>query len=362
MKNTKKLFTSRLVCAAMAMLLLFAAFASLGAVKAQAAIGYIPAPEGDGITDVYYLFDYYPEIGNTEMANDYPDVDIVYDRTTSNIEATLMDIAVGAYAPINALPNNATVVIDIKTFKPEAVLLEYVFSYIKTNLECKTFFVSVYDDEEFNDATANGTLFAYLDEFHKTQHKRLRYFCEHSTRHDVDENGTLDGTCILIDGNVVDVNSPFSDFSLLKKLLVELWSATAAGCLQHTHSDYRLMIEHLKNEHNISLLVHTGGNTFKDMATHTTYTASGSNTFGGLSTGWSYIYAIGFYHLDPSFHNYLEANQLNGNDITVYLLEADPFERSEDGLDIISDYDLKQMYGYDADNVFIDKLIDLINS
>lgn len=346
----------------MALLLIFGAFASLGAVKAQAAIGYIPAPQGDGIIDVYYLFDYYPEIGNTEMATDYPHVDIVYDRTTSNVEATLMTIAVGSYAPINALPDNATVVIDIKTFKPEAELLANVFDYIEEHLNGKTFFVSVYDDDEFNDATAGGTAIAYLDEFYHSTHIRLKDFCKHSTQHDIDENGTLDDTCILIDGNVVDVNSPFSDFSLLKNLLVELWSATDPQ--NHTSSsDYLSMLRHLKEDHNISLLVHTGGNTFKDMATQTTYTASGSNTLDGLSTGWSYIYAIGFSHLDPSFHNYLEANQSNGNDITVYLLEADPIEYSEDGLSIISDYELKQMYGDgDEDTTFIDKLIDLINS
>ena len=68
MKIMTKSFVFRFVSAVMALLLLFTVFASFGVVKAQADVGYVPTSEGDGIIDVYYLFDYYPEIGNTKMA------------------------------------------------------------------------------------------------------------------------------------------------------------------------------------------------------------------------------------------------------------------------------------------------------
>ena len=350
-----KSFAPRLVSALMALLLFFTAFASFGVLKADAAIGYVPAPEGDGVTDIYYLFDYYPEIGNTDMANSYPEVDIVYDRCT-NIQQVLPLIAVGIYNPIESLPAGCTVVIDIKTYKPNTEMLRDVFWYIQEGLNCKTMFVSTYQRDEFDDSIDGEPMYEYLDIFYHSTHKRLQRFCYNSNLKISDLNGTFEDTYILIDGNVVDIDTYPDLYSLcanstfLRTLLDKLW--VAVDEFHAPSTDYVAMINHLKQQHDINLLVHNSGNTFVNISDGWTLC---------MADGGTYSYAIGFYRLDNAFYNYLYALQSNGFGIPVILLEADPFVYSEDGLIIISDYDFEHEYGNDEESEsFVDILMDLV--
>ena len=356
-----KSFATRLVSAVMALLMIFIAFASFGAIKAQADIGYVPAPYSDGVIDIYYLFDYYPEIGNTKMANEQPDIDIIYDRC-ANIENTLINIAAGSYLSNDILPSGATVVIDIKTYQPESALLAAAFGYIKNSLHCKVMFVTVYNEPDFADDDPQNSLFDYVDDFYTSDHRRLEAFCKFSQIHIKENNGTLEDTCILIDGNVVDFNDMFGNYSFLRILIDRLWVATAEYCPEHSNSGYMPMISHLKYDHNISLLVNTFG--FEDLANRLTHVPSNSAHPHGEELSYNHIYAIGFYKLDQSFSNYLYQNYINLTEIPQYLLEADPFVPNENGVPVILDYYLEQMYNdgtYELDD-FMDRLMAVVES
>ena len=359
MKKMTKSFAPRLVSALMALLLFFTAFASFGGIKVQAAIGYVPAPEGDGVTDVYYLFDYYPEIGNADMANNYPEVDIVYDRCT-NIQQVLPLIAVGIYNPIESLPAGCTVVIDIKTYKPNSEMLRDVFWYIQDSLHCKTIFVSTYQRGEFDDSIEGASMFEYLDDFYHSTDIRLEAFCDFSSQDVKDENGTLEDTCILIDGNIVNFTDLFGNYSFLRILIDKL--CIALECEDHIPiPDYNAIISHLKEYHNISLLVHTSETSFVDLAGSVVQAPSNSYPNQSYQLNYGNIYAIGFSHLDNNFYDYLYGVQ-QAQGITVYILEAEPIVYSEDGLEIISDYALG--IAYNADNYdlhdFMERLMGIV--
>lgn len=361
MKKVKKLSTSRLVSAAMALLLIFTVFASFGAIKANAVVGYVPPSDGDGVIDVYYLFDYYPEVGNTKMANEHPDIDIVYDRC-NNIENTLIGIADGSYLPGNVLPEGATVVIDIKTYQPESAILAAAFGYIKDNLHCKVVFVTVYNEADFTDDDPENSFHDYIDDFYKSTHQRLEAFCDFSTQDVESTNVTLNDTCILIDGNLVDLNSSLDNSTFLRALLEKL--CFYVGMTFDSTSSSASIISTLKEDYNISLLVSTLGPAFKDLATGHTHYVSNVTHPEGNGLEYSNIYAIGFNRLEPYFLDYLYHNYFNNNEITQYLLEADPLVPHENGVPVILDYYPEQTYNdgsYDLDD-FMQRLMGVVES
>ena len=104
-------------------------------------------------------------------------------------------------------------------------------------------------------------------------------------------------------------------------------------------------VSDLFGEYHISIYVQINADTFLDISSGTSFTAQ-SNSFLGC-------YALGISDLTQEFYTnlYNLQNTYGSSSVDVYLLEGLPFQYGEDGLEIITNMDIRYSYEIPYDEV-----------
>ena len=285
---------------------------------------------------IYYFFDYYPEIRESTMLNEFPNYNIVYDRASVDQQG-IDSLCNNGY--FDKFDTNCVVVIDIKTFKPEPALLDILFTSLK-NQGCKTMFISLYDVAQY----ADDSFLDYVDVFFYTNLSKLEDFIDYMLNNEyLSMNDTLNNTAFFIDGNLVDVHSHHGESAevlcqqsiflsiFLEKLYYKVNADEVVGII--TADEFLNYLDIL----NISIYVHDMDcgqyvNIFNG------YADSGDSVDDFLSRvnrQYLNVCAFGFWALHTDFYDFLYNSIESPYTVTNYVIEADLIEYSDDGLPII---------------------------
>lgn len=339
MATIKKFFIS----VALAFVMMFTGITALYGMESKQAKALTPTYTGQSNT-IYYFSDFYPTIDHTSMVDAFGTYNIVYDRQNVG-EFTFTDMVANGY--FSGFGNNCVVIIDIKGFRAPAGLLQVLFSSLK-NQGCKTMFVTVYTQQSY----AGSAFLNYVDVFYESDFGKLRTFVHNSILDMSIGNEYLENTCFLLDGNLINISNDYSmDLLCSNSIFLRIFMEELASILGITYSTHSGIVGGLRN-YNITLLVHKGSNQYVDIVSEENgmsgilYTVdSVGSLIGNGSLFWEYICAVGFWELDGDFYDFLLDGQETLDSLPIYLLEADPFNYSDEGLQIISDSELADMYG-----------------
>lgn len=324
MKKLSKKFTAL----SLVLAIILSGLIVFGGLKKERAMAYSSDYSGDPDT-IYYFTDFYPTIDATTLTATYgSNYNIVYDRqqiTTGDFQTLVNSNYFSGFG------TNCIVIIDIKTFMPEPGDLHTLFAHLKNVEGCKTVFVTVYDDIDYIDTS----FVQYLDTYYKSDFSKLELFIEEMLYTLVYDNGTLEDTIILIDGNIVNVatyNSHEDSFNQLcnTSIFLSFLMEKFADSLNILYSNYWEIISWLNINLNVKLIVHNGGIDYVDLYdTNYTYSVACVEDLmeeleNNNSTTYNYICGVGFWALDSDFYNFLYAGQLSLGNLPVFILEVDP--------------------------------------
>ena len=340
MKNIKRNILAIFLTA----MLLFSPLASF-ATGVYALSGY------NGETDtIYYFSDSYPSIRKEKMEEQYPNHNIIYDHQWIN-EAMLSDMVSSGY--FCTLDSDSILIIDIKSFLPNANILYTLFRDIKIYTACQIIFVTPYELMDFS----NTAFSDYLDIFFTTNLDRLYSFLINSIK-DMYLNQSLLNTVILLDRRMIELGNStqysLSDLAnnsfFLQFLLNSIFSELETDSLDYIFPPFDSQnydtVEDILEIYGIQLIVHNGGDDYVNIVTDTTYQCDEFNEITSAIENPDYnsMCAIGFWYLETELHDLLVEGRLT-TDITTYTFVIDPLIISEDGLPIITDEQLEQWYG-----------------
>lgn len=269
---------------------------------------------------VYYYSDYYPTLDKATLEQEFPDYQVVYHHQWAT-EATLYN------AVMQGVPAGVsfhTVIIDIKSFKPSGATMSAIFSYFASQ-GCRTVFVSQYEAGDFD----NSAFFSLVDRYCQSNLSTLNFFIYWALDDMFDRNGdTLANTTILIDGRLID---PF-------------YSNTQDGLRGRFPFYEQLDIvqgnQDFNSPSNVHHLVHYGIDFFYDVpfnASSVSYNVPDINDFTDAQENriWEHICSIGFSRLDTNFSTFIGNNRSSFDELPTYLLEAEPMEYDEEGLETL---------------------------
>ena len=330
MKLTKKTFVSALLALAM----VITCFLSFGGVTAA-------ATDGENSARIVYVSDYYPTLSESELEQYFGTREVLYERLEMTDSALLYlanYINWGEY-------DFECFVLDLKLFQADADTLLALFSALE-DYGLKTALVT----SDLSDNFTNTNFMSYVDLYYYSDFSRLRTFIRETLcnfQSEIDSHtGQWQNINIIIDGYLIDADSEASVGELcqnsvfLRVLLDELekkiWpNKTVSGF-------YQSIVDDLLEENNIRLIVHTGWQHLVDISQKKDYYTSNVAALDDSDMGPAdYVFAIGFWGLSAEFYDFLKDEQDAGVDLPVYVLEAEPITYSEDGLVIVTDYDLR---------------------
>ena len=350
MKKIKKLSTPRLVSALMALLLFFTAFASFGAVKANATTDQI-SYNNVYTSDIYYFYDLYPTLNPVDSNAIFPSANLYYDRNHVSAQDFSQMVHYGYFSGFDG---GDVVIIDIKTFKPDFSILELLFEPIHDD-GAITIFVSTYSQSIFMSGA-----YPYVDFYFETDLGNLKNFVRNSFLDASDKQicPTSDAT-ILLDNNLINVNeyenASIDELCAVSPYLRFIMKALTVGIsVPEDPSSYNGFVTGLTNS-NVQLIVYTD-TTFVNILTWETV----DSPLLCLNNG----FAIGFWEFEESFYSYLYNLKQQRPNFPIYVFEAELIEYSEDGLPINSASDLEEVYSREITNeyYFLDALIGFLNS
>lgn len=351
-----KTLTKKLSVIGIALVLFMITLFTMGGIQTAKANGpsdeNVPAPGGDSGNQytIYYFTDYYPTVSYNELLDEFGNYNIVYDHqyideqdfeNMVNNHYFLFDSVTGEDTGIRAL------IIDIKTFLPDSMLLESLFADVKFYMDCATVYVSYYDAYEYYDTT----FLNYVDLFVvDSQLARLNYFIEQALNELYNGSyATLFDVSYLIDGNLVDVVNLFGEdmdtlcenSHFLRIFLEQFVRVVWDYEYDVLFSSYNEIADYLRDILNVKLLVHKGGNEYVDILTWNVYQFNNIYDVLNVYPNSLYTCAFGFWRLNHDYYQFLlDAQNVDDYDLPVYILEAEPIPYDPDGLNIITDSDL----------------------
>lgn len=272
---------------------------------------------------IYYFNDYYPSISKDAMESTYPGYNVVYYHEWVT-EATLYNTIMQGF-PSDA--NVHTVIIDIKSFKPSGAVLNSIFSYFASQ-GYRTVFVTPYDQAEFTSQEFTQLLELYyrtgidaldivVDEYLDDVIPEM--FDENLSMLNVNHTIVIDGRLLeLGDIHALNVHERIANSPFMKRLIEAL---AARG--EITTTDYYGIIEILKDDFGIDILVHVGGDEFISLADCVTHEVANISELGDN------VSVFAFWSLTEDMETLIE--QEDGN-YPVHVMEAEPVVYSEDGL------------------------------
>ncbi len=267
---------------------------------------------------IYYFYDFYQSIEEMSLMTAFVGYNVVFDHNGS-LGSDFTQLVNQNY--FDNFGDNCVVVIDIKSFLPDCNILMQLFMELKMEQGCTTIFVTLFDKTDFE----NQSFLTYLDMYFKSDANRLYDLCDGSVEYLINNNGGLNNTTILIDRNLVDINTHYGapisvlceDSFFLKQLLSTIGEALSLG------EDYDVEYQ-LCNYRNIRLLVHYGTCQFVDIISWNTYTAHTIDALEeNVNISWNYICGIGAWYLNQHFYDFLLDAQTKIT-LPVFVIEVDP--------------------------------------
>ena len=345
------------VSMAMAVVLLFGgvfSFFGVNSLKAKAV-----APEYCNEM-MYYFNDAYPSLTHCNYGGisfyEYQKIDsdtfddMVYGETGDFEYSYFGDIAYGAL-----------VIIDIKTFLPDDGTLYTLFSGLKEK-NCTTAFISMYSSDEFSKDTLEN-----IDYFYQSDYRNMRFFIEDSIRNFTERINTismgqdgLENACIIIDQSWVEFQGEGESTSINpnEPFFIEFLAESIKG---HTGSNLD-DIYGILQDNNIHLLVYRGFDDcgeaqFVDFTTLQSYNVTQlDELFDADALHFSnpqadpieadYMCYIGCRAIDTYLHNmlYIKQQSVGVNNLPVYTYERTHVDFGPDGLVMITEETLWEMY------------------
>lgn len=310
---------------------------------------------------IYYFTDYYPTVTYDELVSEFGSYNVVYDRQTIT-ELEFTDMVYNGYF-YGFDYGTCVVIIDIKTFMPEPQVLYDLFFDLQENQGCITAFVSIYNDGEYGD----NAFLEYINVFvNDGELVRLKNFLNNSFRKKTKMDGTVDSTTYLIDGYLVDIHYFWgADMDTLCNTSVFLKIFLEHLVLQlndnYRYNSYEEIAEILRDEkHSIKLLVYDENNGyFVDILRWNIYYYYNIEQLMRGEPETKFVCAFGFWEFTYNYYQLLwDIQHVEGYDITVYALVIDPVNYDPMGLNIITDLDLNEEYGYELDDEAAQNLLD----
>lgn len=365
MKNSRKVVLATLL----AFVMLFSSFAVLN-VSAT--------PDDDDvepIANLYYFNDYYPTVPKSQMDEEHPDISSIYDHKWID-SSDFTTMVFNDY--FESIAYGTIVVIDIKSFKPETSILYDLFSSLKDR-GCMTIFVTIYEEEDFNDTD----FMDYVDEYVVSEFQRLRNFLrlhfewvkDTNLQFGADEYSPLQNTVFFIDGRLIndeeyssDIENLCADSPFLRIMLEELGEKFGYQITDST--SYEGIFNSIVDNEGIQILAHVGHDEYLNLDSGTIYeTSSLQELYSNDILSSSYVSAIGFSHLESNFYNFLDVGQdyvrrQLSSDLPVGIMEVEPFVPGTPLLDFLTHRNLIALYNeetYKEWNLFFPALNNVIH-
>ncbi len=329
MKKTKM----QVVTVIVVILLLLIVSTSLGA-SIQKAQAYSPDYSPTQYS-IYYFFDYYPTLGRDVLSNTFGYYSVFYDAQwidSDEFDSLVTNWYFSGIAS-NTLASNTIVIIDIKTFKPDADTLELLFLNLKVFQGCQTIFITPYEEYEYGDTTFVSCVDKYFVTYFEEINVMIRQMYDDS--YDNSE-GALANKMFLLDNRLVNVTgynqgAPIEILLESSPFLRELFSEYSVG-EDMMYENYTEFLTDLHNTYNTYFLVHLGGDEFVDIYDWVLYRGSYLSEMesdSGLSS--DVACAVGFWNLDGDFYNFIWRSQIeasadseNNTDLRAYVIDIDP--------------------------------------
>lgn len=307
---------------------------------------------------IYYFFDYYPSIEKDVITSSFSGYNVVYDAQwvdKTEFEELVNDDYFYGFA------TGCIVVIDIKTFKPNPVVLNNLFFNLHEIQECSTMFITPYAQQDFS----STAFLSYVDKYNVTDFEKMRCFVEYIQTEFIIYNGEMADTTILLDNRLANIDSTNWNVSMNQLvdrspfLRIFYDNLYFYGDEVNSYAEFASL---LYSQYNIRFLVHLGDTTYVDIVAGKTYTATSVDELQNEDDGyWEHVCAAGFWALDSDFYDLLLDGQSSGYSLTVYIIEIDPIIYGN-GLSISPYSSLANIYGeeYDERQEIINELDDLL--
>ena len=306
------------------------------------------SPDYNGQSDtIYYFNDYYPTVRPSKLEEEYPDYNIIFDRQQVTAQSFTLLVNSGYFT---GFAEGCLVIIDIKTFLPDANLLNTLFYSLHETQGCKTMFMSIYNQQNYY----NDYFLSYVDEYQVVGFERLESFLE-AVLYIMNgrNNNTLYNTTYFIDSALVNadafnpgqINAMCSAIPFLRILLDKFADSLS---ITGSYSYIAEVLNYLTNNIKIFVAISNG---HRDIASWDGYAQIELGDFAVSNNvyPWNDACAIGFSSLSSSFYDFAADGYSLLDDFPIYLFEADPIEYSEDGLPVITDSDLAEVYECEND-------------
>lgn len=340
-----KTLKNRLVVVLLAACMLVTGLFAAGGTEKQKANALSPLYQG-GSDTIYYFTDYYPALSEEELINEFSGYNIVLDHQCVS-EQGFNDLVNSNY--FTGFDAGCCVIIDIKTFMPDSLILYDLFYDLQESQGCFTIFISPYSQSDYQTEYNDIEFLTYVDRFIiDNQFMRLRSFCWDAFGNFVSGNRTLTNTTYFIDSKMLGVGTyigvPFESLCEMS-IFLRVFAEVLCTCLPRDESDDCQEIAWKLENNNIKILVPTYANYFVDLLTFTTYCYEGSfNDMipdSGLDSDGilqpRFACAFGFTTFSQDYHNFLyQVKCGEGVDLPVYAYIVDPINYDPNGLPIIT--------------------------
>ena len=288
------------------------------------------------VDNIYYFTDYYPTVSYKSLQAFGKNLTFDHQYVKSN-EFTDM-VESGYFSNIGY--EDTLVIIDIKTFLPDNNVINALFYDLRQLQDCKTLLVSAYDEDNFDTQ--------YIDAFVcDSQFVRLGNFIDMSLN---DMNYRLNmnvnnNTAYLIDGDLADIEAlaagPSDLLAVLDSspFLQKFMESFDPSLSSHDSAKYIEVANKLIAD-NVLLLVQISGDEFVDVLTGATHDVH------ELMTDDKYdMSAFGFINFSYGYYSQLKYMQNNMEALPIYAFIVDSFNIGDDGLIVITDENLLEIYG-----------------
>ena len=289
---------------------------------------------------VYYFFDYYPSVLRETAAEQFGDSQqVVYDHFWGT-SAQLLSLVNNNY--FSALGDQCVVVIDLKGIDPPVFTLNTLFATLK-NQGCKTIFITLKTQTYYG----NAAFFNNLDYFHTTDYSIIEEFAEISVADMANQDFQFENSVYFIDRSLYDVD--LYENSTLAQRLATPFLSSFIGNLQNLFVSMQLTVPsnvvQFLDYYNICLIGYSNNaGKFVDIISGTIIdcalyfnTVVQTTVDLGLVEGYEpngYV-AFGIWQFwEDDFYDLLYDGQDSGEDILIYVIEADEIVTVEDGLQI----------------------------
>ncbi len=342
-----KILKKRLMVVVMSLALFLTGIFAVGGIDSKKADAFSPNYNGDPYT-IYYFTDYYPTVTYDELVNEFGSYNVVYDRQFIT-ESEFTEMVYNGYFEGFDF-GTCVVIIDIKTFMPDSYVLYDLFFDLQQNQGCITAFVSIYSDSEYYDSA----FLEYVNVFvNDGELVRLKNFLYNSFYDLYYRDGTVDSTTYMIDGCLVDIYNLFgADMDTLcstspfLRVFLEQLILRLEGSY---YSSYEEIADRLRDDHAIKLLVYNVyDGYFVDILTWNIYSYYDIDQIKSEGAATDFVCAFGFWSFNYNYYQILWNIQYGeGYDIPIYALAIDPVNYDPMGLNVITEWELGEEYGFE---------------